>query len=195
MAYYTAINLKEPIPVLKRNHMIHQNLQAIILAAGKSSRFKTGRSKFLSTICGEELILYPIKALAELAIPTVIILSTQSEEIKQKVLNNVGDSVTFIDQMEQNGTADAVATSKNSWFQDHILIMHGDLPLVTSELVENFNRRMPNAFLSRRGSGRARSSIIRRSEVCNIVDVHHGFRCSFIAAHFAADVQNEPLAF
>lgn len=122
----------------ERNPMIHQSLQAIILAAGKSSRFNTGRTKFLSTICGQELILYPIKALADLAIPTSVVINPSQEHLKHIVLHTMGDSVTFIDQDQPNGTAHAVGISKDSWFQGAILIMHGDLPLITSTLIQDF---------------------------------------------------------
>ncbi len=38
-----------------------KKLQAIVLAAGKSTRFKTGRTKLLEKICGQEMVLYTNK--------------------------------------------------------------------------------------------------------------------------------------
>ena len=38
--------------------MFSNRVQAIVLAAGKSTRFNTGRTKLLEKICGQEMILY-----------------------------------------------------------------------------------------------------------------------------------------
>ena len=117
--------------------MIHTNLQAIILAAGKSSRFNTGRTKLLEKMCGQELILYPIKAIESLSVPTIVVVGHQKEEIQQTITSTIGDSATFIHQEEAHGTAHAILTTRDRWYKDHLLIMHGDMPLVTSTLLQD----------------------------------------------------------
>ena len=49
--------------------IIISNTRAIILAAGRSTRFKTDKSKLIYSICGQPMILYPIRMLQELKIP------------------------------------------------------------------------------------------------------------------------------
>jgi len=56
----TSITAEEPLI---------DNTQAIVLAAGGSTRFKTDITKLSFPICGQAMVLYPIKAIAELQIP------------------------------------------------------------------------------------------------------------------------------
>ena len=44
--------------------MFSNKVQAIVLAAGKSTRFNTGRTKLLEKICGQEMILYTTRLLS-----------------------------------------------------------------------------------------------------------------------------------
>ena len=37
---------------------MNHNLQAIVLAAGKSTRFNTDKTKLVEKICGQAMILY-----------------------------------------------------------------------------------------------------------------------------------------
>ena len=46
--------------------VIHNNLQAIILAAGKSTRFNTGSSKLLAPLCGQAVVVYPARLFHDL---------------------------------------------------------------------------------------------------------------------------------
>jgi len=121
----------------KRDDVISHNVQAIILAAGKSARVKTGKSKLLETICGQELILYPTRLLADLAIATLVVTGYQKEHIEEIIKKQHGDSITFITQHEQHGTGHAIACTQDIWSAEHILIINGDIPLVTADIIEN----------------------------------------------------------
>ena len=120
--------------------MITKNLQALVLAAGKSKRCKTGRTKLLEKICGQEMILYPIKLLASMRIPTTVIVGHQQEAIKALIGQDYAQSVSFATQERQRGTADAVACSADQWTKDHLLIINGDIPLLTPALIKNLYR-------------------------------------------------------
>ncbi len=109
------------------------NTRAIVLAAGKSSRFKTKKSKLLFNICGRSMILYPVKAIEALGIEQTVILGHQEEQIKQEIESAQIKNVTFVKQEEQKGTGHAISISAHTWDQDNILIMSADTPLVTSE--------------------------------------------------------------
>lgn len=111
------------------------NLQAIVLAAGKSTRFKTGTSKLLEKICGQEMILYPISVLESLHIPTIVVVGFQKEEILACLEQHTTLGPTVVTQEEQRGTGHAVQCTEPMWNAEHILILNGDVPLITQELV------------------------------------------------------------
>ncbi len=111
------------------------NLQAIVLAAGKSKRFKTGRSKMAEKICGREMVLYPIHLLENLSIHTTIVVGYQKELIKEIVSKNQKQQVQFVVQEEQHGTGHAILCARDAWQEEHILILNGDVPLLTEEII------------------------------------------------------------
>lgn len=115
---------------------VHHNVQAIVLAAGKSSRFKTGTTKLAYTLCGKEMVLYPLTVLQQLSLPTTMVVGYQKEVLKT-IIDAAQVQVTFVEQNEQKGTGHAVTLTKEQWTADHILVMNGDVPLVTVELIQN----------------------------------------------------------
>lgn len=121
--------------------MAQASVQAIILAAGKSRRFKTDTSKLVYPLCGQKLILYPIKLLSSLAIPTTVIVGHQKELVTAAVQSLNAQTITnrtidFIEQKEQKGTGHALAITQELWHADHILVMNGDMPLVDQQLIQ-----------------------------------------------------------
>lgn len=113
-----------------------ENLQAILLAGGKSTRFKTEKTKLTEKICGKEMILYPLELLQRMNIPTTVVLGFQKEKIIELLsLNNI-KNVTIALQEEQLGTGHAVTSSKSFWNRKHILIMNGDIPLMTADVIQ-----------------------------------------------------------
>ncbi len=112
-----------------------KNVRAIILAAGKSTRFKTDKSKLIHTVCGQPMILYPIKLLQELNIKTTLVLGYQAEDIKKTVSEAKLKKVDYVIQKKQKGTGDAVLCSQKTWDTETILILNGDTPLLTKNLI------------------------------------------------------------
>ncbi len=118
------------------------DLQAIILAAGTSSRFKTGKTKLLEPICGRPMILYPTQVLRNLKIPTLMVVGFQREDIEETIKQSLGqNAVTFIHQKEQLGTGHAIQCTKDSWQAEHILVMNGDMPLVNEAVIEKLLKK------------------------------------------------------
>lgn len=109
------------------------NVEAIILAAGKSSRFKTGKTKLIEKICGQEMILYPATILKKFQVPTTFVLSYQKETIVDLLNKRLGSSnFNVVDQGQPQGTGHAIMCTKPHWKEDHVLIMNGDTPLIKS---------------------------------------------------------------
>jgi bifunctional UDP-N-acetylglucosamine pyrophosphorylase / glucosamine-1-phosphate N-acetyltransferase len=112
------------------------SLHAIILAAGRSTRFNTDQTKLSFKLCGQEMILYPVKLLSELKIPVTLVVGYQ-KELVQDIIAQEKIDVTYIEQKEQRGTGHAVLCSKPLWSAEHILIMNGDMPLVSQSVIKD----------------------------------------------------------
>ena len=117
------------------------SLQAIVLAAGTSSRFKTGRSKLIEKICGREMVLYPTEVLKNLNIPVLMVVGFQKDIIEETIRNNFHNGVSFVHQEEQKGTGHAIQCTKDAWTADHILVMNGDMPLITQDIIEKLVKK------------------------------------------------------
>jgi len=111
------------------------SLQAIVLAAGTSSRFKSETPKLLFTLCGQEMLLYPLKALQRLSIPITLVIGHRKELIKRFVEQHQFEALSFVEQKQQLGTGHAVAATMPTWYADNILVMNGDIPLITPQLI------------------------------------------------------------
>lgn len=116
--------------------MICQDVQAIVLAAGKAKRFKTNTSKLVQKICGQEMVLYITNTLEQLKINTTLVVGYQKEAVID-IIKTHQDTINFVIQEKQEGTGHAVLCSKPTWQKDLILIMNGDMPLVTTTIIEH----------------------------------------------------------
>ena len=112
-----------------------QTVQAIILAAGGGTRFKSGISKLAYSLCGQEIILYPVKLMKSLHIPTTIIVGHQKNRIIEIVKKNEKTDITFVEQKVQQGTGHAVLCSQPVWNCRDILVLNGDGPMLTQEVI------------------------------------------------------------
>jgi bifunctional UDP-N-acetylglucosamine pyrophosphorylase/glucosamine-1-phosphate N-acetyltransferase len=120
--------------------MISQDIQAIVLAAGRAKRFKTNTSKLVQKLCGREMVLYITHALEQLKIETTVIVGYQKEAVIT-VINRYHNKVQFVTQDKQEGTGHAVLCSKPTWNKDLILIMNGDMPLITPSILEHIYKK------------------------------------------------------
>lgn len=113
-----------------------QKLQAIVLAAGKSIRFKTGKSKLLERICGQEMITYPIKVLSQLNIDITTVVGYEKEKIQEILQTASNTYIQFITQEKQLGTGHALKCTKQLWNKEYILVLNGDIPLITKDIIK-----------------------------------------------------------
>ena len=110
------------------------NIKAIILAAGRGTRMKSETPKVLHKVCGKPVLEYVLditKALRSLT--TYVVVGHAS----QKVRDALGDGVTFVEQDQLLGTADAVRRCvpylKN--YSGTVLVLCGDTPLLSKNIV------------------------------------------------------------
>lgn len=117
---------------------MQHTVQAVVLAAGKSTRFGTGQSKQLVELCGIPMLVHALDLLHSLSIDTTVVLGYQADQIEAVCRQyKAGKKVTVVHQAEQKGTGDAVRCSEKSWQHDHILILNGDMPLLTQEVLSS----------------------------------------------------------
>lgn len=129
---------------------MNNNVQAIILAAGKSTRFNTDKTKLAETVCGQAMILYPTKLLAQLNIAITLVVGYQQEIIRNIIKKQHGETIDFVVQEKQEGTGHALACTKALWQKDHILVLNGDVPLITTQTLTSLYEahRNNNAAMS-----------------------------------------------
>ena len=117
--------------------MINDKVQAIILAAGKSTRFNTDSSKLVERICGKEMIVHTTSLLKKMNIPSTLVVGHKKELVEAAVKkHHPKGNFTFVHQTEQLGTGHALQCTKKTWSKDHILVMNGDTPLLSETLLQ-----------------------------------------------------------
>lgn len=130
--------------IQKENTFMAEKVQAVVLAAGKSSRFKTGKTKLIERICGQEMILFTTKLLAHLNIPTTLVVGYQKEALEEVVNKEHPHTIDFVVQEEQKGTGHALRLTQEDWHKDHLLILNGDMPLINETIIEKLVEKHKN---------------------------------------------------
>lgn len=107
-------------------------LAAIILAAGKGTRMKSDLHKVLHPIAGRPMLLHLIAAVAALKAERTVVVTGAGREQVEAAVSPLGIATAL--QAEQLGTGHAVAQAEAALagFEGDVLILYGDVPLVTS---------------------------------------------------------------
>jgi bifunctional UDP-N-acetylglucosamine pyrophosphorylase / glucosamine-1-phosphate N-acetyltransferase len=116
-------------------------LVTVILAAGMGTRMKSGLVKVLHPVAGLPMLAYPVRVAMDVGSSRVIVVvGHQQAEVRKEL---AGDNVLFVAQTQQLGTGHAVAVTGEllTGFDGDILILCGDVPLITADTV----RRLLNA--------------------------------------------------
>lgn len=116
--------------------MMNSSLHGIILAAGKSTRFKTADSKLAFEICGRPMVAYPYAACEELDIPVTVVVGHQQSTVIESIKRVQQHTPSFVVQTEQQGTGHAVLVALPTISADTIIVLNGDMPLITAEILQ-----------------------------------------------------------
>lgn len=114
-----------------------KGLSALILAAGKGTRFKSDKIKILHPLMGKSMLQLVVDSIQRLKPERIHIVVGYQKELVQKSLT--GQNIDFIFQKKQLGTAHAVLAAKavlQKEAERDLLIMNGDLPLIRSETLK-----------------------------------------------------------
>ena len=108
-------------------------IAAIVLAAGQGTRMKSALHKVLHPIAHKPMLLHVLDAVAPLAPePQLVVVGARAEQVEATLK---GRAVSLVHQAEQLGTGHAVrqAEAALASFSGTVLILFGDVPLITSE--------------------------------------------------------------
>jgi len=111
-------------------------VDVLILAAGLGTRMKSGVAKVLHKLDGKPLIAHVCRAAAKLAPRRIyVVVGHQAEQVQSSVDEALDDKATFVQQVEQRGTGDAVLAAKDALAaaDSTVLILSGDVPLIKTE--------------------------------------------------------------
>src|SRR6195952_1747781 len=114
----------------------------IVLAAGQGTRMKSDLHKVLHPIAGRPMLLHLLASAAELQpARTVVIAGARREQIQAAV---AGTDVQTVVQAEQLGTGHAVLQAQPALegFSGDVLILYGDVPLVTAATMRAMLQRL-----------------------------------------------------
>jgi bifunctional UDP-N-acetylglucosamine pyrophosphorylase/glucosamine-1-phosphate N-acetyltransferase len=113
------------------------SLEIVILAAGFGTRMKSKKAKVLHKICGKEMIYHIIKESKKLTENITVILGHQNQEVKA-VIDGYFDRVKTVIQDIENYPGTGGALLGVSFSSDRVLVLNGDMPLVSSSDLEPF---------------------------------------------------------
>ena len=117
-------------------------LAAIILAAGKGTRMKSALHKVLHPVAGRPMLGHLTDAVAAIGAARTVIVAGAGREQVEAFAKPLGLAVAV--QTEQLGTAHAVQQAQDALagFEGDVLILYGDVPLVTTETMTRMVARL-----------------------------------------------------
>lgn len=112
-----------------------ENLQVLILAAGKGTRMKSRKAKVLHEVGGRALIEHVFRAAQSVSPRVLVVVGHQAEQVKALL-----PAATFVEQKEQLGTGHAVLSAREALrgFSGDLLVLPGDVPLIAGDSLEEF---------------------------------------------------------
>lgn len=126
------------------------DISIVILAAGKGTRMKSDLPKVLHKMCGKPLLSFVLDAVKDISDEKpYVIIGYQSDKVIDLFK---GRGVNFILQKEQLGTGHALMQAEPMFNGKNvtILVLNGDMPLITNKMLEDLiaEHRSRNASAS-----------------------------------------------
>ena len=111
------------------------SLSIVILAAGQGTRMKSSMPKVLHTISGKPMLFHAIDAAKELSDDITIVLHHQAEKI-EKIITDHYENIRFHLQDAERYPGTGGAMKGISFEQERVLILNGDMPLITTDSLQ-----------------------------------------------------------
>ncbi|MEG3174907.1 bifunctional UDP-N-acetylglucosamine diphosphorylase/glucosamine-1-phosphate N-acetyltransferase GlmU [Sphingomonas sp. RB3P16] len=131
---------------------MNRPVAAIVLAAGKGTRMKSDLHKVLHPIAGRPMLLHLVDSIAQLSPAHTVVVTGAGREQVEAAVAPLGIATAL--QAEQLGTGHAVAQAEAALagFDGDVLILYGDVPLVSTETLR--------AMLDRLNAGDAPATVV-----------------------------------
>jgi len=101
----------------------------VILAAGQGTRMRSRTPKVLHDLCGRPMIAWPVAAALAAGAGRVVVVDGPERPLD----GHLPDGVELAIQPEPNGTGGAVQAAASHLGDEPVLVLNGDVPLVTAQ--------------------------------------------------------------
>ncbi|CAH7351613.1 fused N-acetylglucosamine-1-phosphate uridyltransferase and glucosamine-1-phosphate acetyltransferase [Vibrio chagasii] len=120
---------------------------AVILAAGKGTRMYSNTPKVLHTLAGKPMVKHVIDTCNGLGAQNIhLVYGHGGDQMKATLAE---ESVNWALQAEQLGTGHAVDQASAHFSDDEkVLVLYGDVPLISPETIENLLDAQPNGGIA-----------------------------------------------
>jgi len=119
------------------------NLVVTIMAAGEGKRMNSPLPKVLHMFNGKPMLVRIIETAQKLNPTKVIVVTGQHDLLIRGTLSTYLDTncLIFVNQVEPKGTGDAIKQCLSHYSPgENVLILNGDMPLITQDILERFVR-------------------------------------------------------
>ena len=152
-----------------------KNITTVILAAGKSTRFISKKSKLTQELAGLPILSHVYNTAKKISGKNIIVVCNKENHNE---LSSLLKNCKFVIQKNQKGTADAIEAAKSSIKTQNFIILFGDVPLISDNslkrLIKNFKNKVGSmiAFKSLKPHGYGRV-ILEKNKVVEVVEEIH----------------------
>jgi bifunctional UDP-N-acetylglucosamine pyrophosphorylase / glucosamine-1-phosphate N-acetyltransferase len=118
---------------------VSRNVAAVVLAAGKGTRFRSDLAKVLHRAAGRTLVGHVLEALRPLDLAQVIVVvGHQADDVRAEVEACGVPGATTVLQADQRGTGHAVQQAVPALDEriERVMVLPGDTPLLTAPTLE-----------------------------------------------------------
>lgn len=122
-------------------------IQVVVLAAGQGKRMVSTQPKVLHAIAGKSMLQHVLETASRLSpqVSPIIVYGHQGALIQQAFSHQ---TLQWAEQKEQLGTGHAVLQAMpHVKDQDRVLVLYGDVPLISEETLKNLVNTTPNNAL------------------------------------------------
>jgi bifunctional UDP-N-acetylglucosamine pyrophosphorylase/glucosamine-1-phosphate N-acetyltransferase len=127
--------------------MNKNSISIVILAAGKGSRMKSPKAKVLHTISGKPMLYHIIKSSREISDDITVVVAHQKDAVIEQI-SSYFDDINFVVQDVENFPGTGGAMKNVSVKNEKILVLNGDMPLLTAEVLDGFFDEKPDIIMS-----------------------------------------------
>jgi bifunctional UDP-N-acetylglucosamine pyrophosphorylase/glucosamine-1-phosphate N-acetyltransferase len=121
---------------------------AIVLAAGQGTRMKSALPKVLHKVAGLPLLGHVIGALRAAGVERIVVVTSTAGQVVRDYARAMGCDSAIQDQQLGTGHAAACAKDALADFTGTLLVVNGDMPLVTGEVIADCLRAQARTGLA-----------------------------------------------